>query len=340
MLPWFARRLLQSLLLVFVLMSAVFFVVRLAPGDPLDQIVSEELGAADRELIRQRMELDGSLGRQYVRWLGDSLRGDFGISLRQQRPVTAILGEALGPTLLLTITAYVLQLVLAVGAALVMATRRGRAPDHVVQGLGLTFYSLPGFWLGLMFILLFSRQLGWFPAGGWESTDAVFLPAGARWLDRLHHLFLPVTTLVLGGFMGTARYLRSALDEVLVQDYILAARARGLSEHRVVWGHALRNALLPVITLLGLSVPFLLGGALVVEVVYGWPGMGRVTIEAIWARDYPVIMATTLLAGVAVVLGSTLADLLYRWADPRVRLPDLPDSQDARLQKEPHRGVV
>ncbi len=322
MLPWFARRLLQSLLLIFVLVSAVFFVVRLAPGDPLEQVITEDVGIGDRELIRQRMGLDGGLGRQYLHWLGGCLQGDLGTSLRQQRPVTAILGEALGPTLLLTITAYVLQLLLAVAAALVMATRRGRLSDHVVQGTGLAFYSVPGFWLGLMFILLFSRNLGWFPAGGWESPDAMFLPLWSRWLDRLHHLTLPVATLVLGGFMGTARYLRSALDEVLAQDYILAARARGFSERRVVLGHALRNALLPVITLLGLSVPFLLGGALVVEVVFGWPGMGRITIEAIWARDYPVIMATTVLAGVAVVAGSTLSDVLYRWADPRVRLPD------------------
>jgi len=237
--------------------------------------------------------------------------------------VSAILGEAAGPTLLLTFTAYGCHLLLAIAAALVMATARGRPVDHLVQGAGLVFYSVPGFWLGLMFILLFSRQLGWFPTGGWESPDAIYLATGARWADRLHHLALPVATLALGSFMGTARYLRAALDDVLAQDYILAARARGLSERRVLLGHALRNAQLPLITLLGLSLPFLLGGAFVVEVVFGWPGMGRVTLEAIWARDYPVIMATTLLAAVAVVAGSTLADLLYRWADPRVRLPDL-----------------
>jgi len=323
MLPWIARRLAQSLLLVFLLATAVFFVVRLAPGDPLDQIVDEELGAADRELIRQRLALDGSLPRQYLRWLAASARGDLGMSLRQQRPVTAIIGEAIGPTLLLTVSAYACHLLLAVSAALVMAAWRGRFADHLVQGLGLVFYALPGFWLGLMFILLFSRQLGWFPAGGWESADAVFLGPGARWLDRLHHLVLPMMTLAVGSFMGTARYLRAALDEILAQDYILAARARGLSETRILLGHALRNALLPLITLLGLRLPLLVGGALVVEVVFGWPGMGRITIEAIWARDYAVIMATTLLATLAVVAGSTIADLLYRWADPRVRLPDL-----------------
>jgi peptide/nickel transport system permease protein len=323
MLPWFARRLAQSLLLVFLLVSAVFFVVRLAPGDPLDQVVEEELGAADRQLIRQRLGLDGNLAHQYGRWLAAIVQGDLGLSLRQQRPVAAIVGEAIGPTLLLTLTAYALHLVLALGAALVMAAWRGRAVDHWVQGAGLTFYALPGFWLGLMLILLFSRQLGWFPAGGWESSDAVFMSGTARWLDRLRHLVLPVVTLAVGSFMGTARYLRSALDEILAQDYILAARARGISERRILLVHALRNALLPMITLLGLHLPFLVGGALVVEVVFGWPGMGRVTIEAIWARDYAVIMATTLLAALAVVAGSTLADLLYHWADPRVRLPDM-----------------
>jgi len=322
MLIWFARRLAQSFLLIFVLVSAVFFVVRLAPGDPLDQVVEEELGAGDRALIRQRLGLSGSLMEQYEHWLMAVGRGDLGLSLRQQRPVADIVGEAVGPTLLLTLTAYFWHMVLALAAALIMTLYRGRGVEHGVQGVGLVLYSLPGFWLGLMLIMLFSQHLGWFPVGGWESSDAVFLPLGARWLDRLHHLFLPAATLALGAYMGMARYVRSGLVEALAQDYILAARARGLSEKRVLLGHALRNALLPVITLMGMSVPYILGGALVVEVVFGWPGMGRVTIEAIWARDYPVIMATTLLSGVAVVAGSTLADLLYRWADPRVRLLD------------------
>ena len=168
--------------------------------------------------------------------------------------------------------------------------------------------------------MLFSRKLGWFPAGGMHAPDADFLGWWARQSDLARHLALPVATLAFGTFMGTARYLRASLREIMGQDYILAARARGLSERRVVLRHALRNALLPVITLVGLNLPFLLGGAVVVEVVFGWPGMGRVAIEAIWARDYPVIMATTLVSAVTVVAGSLLADVLYRWADPRVRL--------------------
>ncbi|MCB1184514.1 ABC transporter permease, partial [bacterium] len=319
MLPWLARRLAYSLLLLFVLASAVFFAVRLAPGDPLDQVVNEEVTAADRALLRQRLGLDRSLPEQYAHWLTGAVRGDFGLSLRQQRPVADVVGDALGPTLQLTLVSYVLHLALAVATALALAARRRRAGAAWLEGTGLVFYSVPAFWLGLMFILLFSRQLGWFPAGGFAGPDAAFLPAGARLVDRLRHLALPVLTLTLSTFMGTTRYLQAALEEVLAEDYILAARARGLPEDRILRRHALRNALLPLITLVGLSLPWLVGGALVVETVFGWPGLGRVTIEAVWARDYTVIMATTVLAGAAVVAGSTLADLLYRRADPRVR---------------------
>jgi len=315
MLSWLARRVAVSAFLIFVLLSAVFFIVRLAPGDPLDQVVEENLGPENRELIRHRMGLDEPLFRQYLHWLSSSARGDFGISLSRQRSVGGIIGEALPATLLLTVTAYLLHLLLALGAALAMTARSGRALDHWVQGVGLTLYSLPSFWLGLMLIMLLSGKLGWFPAGGMHAPDAGYLEWWPWLVDLLHHLVLPVAT----SFIGTARYLRTSLADVLDQDYILAARARGLSERRILFRHALRNALLPIITLLGLSLPFLLGGAVVVEVVFGWPGMGRVAIEAIWARDYPVIMATTLVSAVMVVAGSLLADILYRWADPRVR---------------------
>lgn len=320
MIFWLARRIAVSLVLILVLMSTVFFVVRLAPGDPLDQVVQEEFRDHDRELMRRQLGLDGSLFDQYLRWLRASAGGNFGTSIAQQRPVGSIIAESLPATLLLTVTAYLVHLLLALGASLVFAFRKEGFWDRWIQGTGLVLYSLPAFWVGLMFILLFSRKLGWFPAGGMYAPDAAHLHWWARQVDLMRHLFLPVATLALGTFIGTARYLRNSLDEVLGQDYILAARARGLSERRVILRHALRNALFPVITLVGLSLPFLLGGAVVVEVVFGWPGMGRVAIEAIWARDYPVVMATTLVSALTVVAGSLLADVLYRWADPRVRL--------------------
>jgi len=318
---WLARRLAVSLLLVFVLTSAVFFLVRLAPGDPLHQVVDETLSAADRDLMRTRLGLDRPLVAQYLAWLGGIARGDLGTSVRQHRPVADILGEAVGPTLLLTGTAYLLHLVLAFVVAVTTAARRGTIWDHGLQTAGLVLYSLPGFWFGLMLILLFSSKLGWFPVGGMHAPDAAFLGAGGRAADVLHHLVLPALTLGLGSFMGTARFLRVRLDEVLAEEHIQSARARGVPERSLLWRHALREAVLPVITLVGLHLPFLIGGAVVVEVVFGWPGMGRVTVEALWARDYPVIVATTWLGACAVVLGSLLADVAYRWADPRLRHP-------------------
>ncbi len=320
MIPWLARRLLWSLLMLVLLATIVFAVVRLAPGDPLVASVGETSDARAHQLLRERLGLDQPLAAQYLHWVAQCARGDWGQSWRQQRPVADVVREALGPTLLLTTSAYVLQLALALGAAVLMAAYRGRAPDHLVGGAGLAFLSMPGYWLGLMLILLFGRGLGWLPSGGYGSAGAAGLPAGARLFDLLRHLALPVATLALGSFMATARYLRAALDEALAQDFILAARARGVSERRLLWRHALPHALLPLVTLAGLHLPQLVGGAVVVETVFGWPGLGRVAVEAIGARDYPVIMATTLLSAVLVTLGSLLADIACRRVDPRVRL--------------------
>lgn len=320
MIPWLARRLLWSLLMLVLLLTLVFAVVRLAPGDPLDVAAGDAVEAQDRQLLRERLGLDQPLAGQYLRWVSGCARGDWGLSLRQQRPVADIVREAAGPTLLLSLSAWVLQMALAIGAGILMAAHRGRAVDHAVGGVGLVLLSLPGFWLGLMLMLLFARQLGWLPAGGLHAAGSADWSAAARLADLLRHLALPVLTLALGSFMGPARYVRAALDEALAQDFITAARARGTSERRLLWRHALPHALLPLVTLAGLHLPQLLGGAVVVEVVFGWPGLGRVAVEAIGARDYPVIMAVTVLSAALVTAGSLLADIGYRRADPRVRL--------------------
>ncbi len=320
LLSWAFRRAAMSALLLLFVMSTVFWVVRLAPGNPLDQIVGEGLRAADRNLVRHQLGLDDPMGVQYLHWLASALRGDWGNSISQQRPVQAVLAEAIPATLLLTVSAYVLNLILAILGAMTMAVYRGRAVAQWVNIGGLVLYSLPSFWFGLMLLLLFSVRLGWFPLGGLHSPDAVFMGPLRSALDVLHHLILPVCVLGFGSFMGTARFLRETLEDAMAQDYILTARARGLTERVVLWRHVLRNAMLPLITQLGLQLPFLLGGAVVVEVVFGWPGMGRVTIEAIWSRDYPLIMATTFWASLLVVVGSQLADLGYHLLDPRIRL--------------------
>jgi peptide/nickel transport system permease protein len=321
MLLYLLRRLSASLLLILALLSAVFFLVRLVPGDPIDRFTGADLDAAQRALIRHSYGLDRPVLAQYRDWLGGIvLHGDWGRSLRQHRPVAAVIGEAIGPTLLLTLTAYIVHLLVAVVAGVLMARHRGRRGERIATVGGLALYSVPAFWLGQMLILVFCRWLGWLPPSGMTSPDAAFLSWPARLWDLARHLLLPVCLLGVSTAMGTARYLRNSLAEVLAQDYILAARAHGLPERVVQWKHALRNALLPVVTLAGLSLPFLLGGAVMTEVVFAWPGMGRVTVEAIFARDYPVIMGTTALAAVLVVLGNLIADLLYGLVDPRVRL--------------------
>jgi len=320
MLPYLLRRLAAAAALVLALLTVVFCVVRAAPGDPLDRFADPELGAPERAQMRHALGLDRPLPVQYLQWLGGVARGDFGRSLRQHRPVGEILAEAAPPTLLLTLTSYLVHLAVAVSLGVAMARRRGRPWERAASVAGLALYAMPGFWLGQMLVLVFCRLLGWLPASGMLSSDAALWPWPARALDLARHLVLPVTLLGVASAMGTARYLRNGLAEVLEQDYVLAARARGLPERLVMGRHVLRNGLLPVVTLAGLSVPFLLGGAVVTEVVFAWPGMGRVTVEAIFARDYPVIMATSALAAVLVVLGNLLADVAYGLVDPRVRL--------------------
>ncbi len=314
------RRSCYALLLVVGLLTAVFFLVRLMPGDPADLLVDPELDQAGRDLVRRRLGLEGSLPEQYAAWLRGACRGDFGTSLRQQRPVADILREAIPSTLLLTVTALLVELAAGVLVGTLVAQDPRRRRTRLLNTGGLVLYSLPSFWLGLVAILIFSRTLGWLPVGGMASPDATYLGPGARLFDLLRHLVLPVLVLGLGNFAVTARHVRTSVARVLASDWILAARARGLGPRRVLWRHALRGALLPVFTLLGLSLPGLLAGAVAVETVFAWPGMGRVAVQAMLARDYPVIMAVTTMAAIMVVLGSLLADLLCRWADPRLRL--------------------
>lgn len=315
------RRLAAAALLVPVLLTAVFFTVHLAPGDPVDLSNDQDMGGLQREQIRTRLGLDAPLGVRYGRWIGDALlHGDLGRSLKYHRPVREMLAEAVPNTLLLTVGAYAVHLLLAVNLGVWMARRRGTRRERAVTVGALVLYSLPAFWLGLMLILVFARWLGWLPAGGMAAPDADLMSWPARLWDTLRHLVLPVIVLGVASAAGTARYLRGSVIEALESDYVLAARARGLPERRVVWGHAVRNALLPAVTLVGLNLPFLLGGAVVTETVFAWPGMGRLAVDAIFARDYPVIMGATALSAVMVVLGNLLADLAYARVDPRIRL--------------------
>jgi peptide/nickel transport system permease protein len=313
-------RLATALLLVLAALSLVFLLAHLAPGDPAGLQRDPDLDAAGRAQLRHEYGLDRPLAEQYLRWLGGAvLHGDLGRSLRLHREVSDILAEAVPRTLLLTLVAYLVHLAVAVPLGVWMARRHGGAAERAVGALGLALHSLPAFWLGLMLVLVFARGLGWLPASGMHAPDHALLPWPARLLDTARHLVLPVVVLGLATAAGTARYVRQAVLEVLDAEFITAARARGLPERVVIWRHALRNALLPVVTLVGLNLPALLGGAVVTETVFAWPGMGRVAVEALWARDYPVILGAAGLSAVMVVVGNLLADLCYAVVDPRAR---------------------
>jgi len=307
--------------------TITFAALHLAPGDPATLLAGPGATPAQLEALRDAWGLDQPLPVQYGRWLGRFVRGDWGTSLAQGRPVTAVLGSALGPTLLLVGTSLFLSYLVGVAIGGWQAARHRTVWDTGTSVTTLTVYGLPSYWLALVLVMVFSyhaARAGWpawlrFPAFGIAGLDADFLPRGARVADRARHLVLPLVTLAAIGAAGIARFARGAALEVRRERFVLAARARGLSPARLEQRHVLRNALIPVITLLGLNLPALVSGTVFVEVIFAWPGMGRVIVDAVLARDYPVVLATTAVFATFVVVGNALADLLYAVADPRMR---------------------
>ncbi|MCH7921109.1 MAG: ABC transporter permease [Planctomycetes bacterium] len=316
------KRLIQAVPLLLGVATVTFLIVHLAPGDPMDMFLeNRNLRNIDPEvieLIRQKYGLDQPLHVQYVKWLGNLLQGDLGESFEHRRPVSALLAEAIPYTLQLTALALLLDALVGIALGIFSAVKQYSVLDKTVTIGSLIIYSLPSFWLALMLVLVFSVNLGWFPTSQTRSLDYEFLSWFEKLADLAWHLVLPVFVLGIASAAGTARYMRSRLLEVLNEEYVLAARARGLKERAVILKHALRNALIPIITIYGLSLPFLLGGAVIIETIFAWPGMGRLAVLAIQARDYPVILATTMIAAVLTVIGNLVADVTYALVDPRV----------------------
>lgn len=314
------RRLLLAIPIALAVATLLFVLLETAPGSPVDVLLGD---APVPPEVRQRVEraygLDRSPVARYGSWIGGLLRGDLGWSPTLRRPVARALADALPPTLLLSGAALILQLGLGVGLGWVSAAYRNRWPDRILGMGGWVIYSLPTFWLGLMAIVLLSSQLGWFPASSMRSVGAERLSTFPRFLDLLWHLALPTLVLGLSSAAALTRFVRTGLLEAMSQPFIRAARARGAGLSRLLSGHALRHALLPVLNLLGLSLPVLVSGSLVVEVIFGWPGMGSLTYRAIQARDPSVVMAAALLSAVLVVVGNLLADIGMLLLDPRIR---------------------
>ncbi|MCP4144924.1 MAG: ABC transporter permease [bacterium] len=314
-------RIFGSLLLILAALTCIFFFIHLAPGDPVELFLGHDSTEEQRLIIESKLGLDKPIYKQFGSWItGVILHGDLGDSLRSGRPVANELADVIPNTLFLAACSFILHLIIAIPLGVWMAHRSGSKLERFTMSTGLMVYSLPSFWLGLMLILVFCRLLGWLPSGGMNSIDLEWMSPGQQFLDTLRHLVLPVFVLGVSTVIGTARYVRTSVLEVLQKDFILSARARGLSKKRILWNHALRNSLLPIITIVGLNIPFLLGGAVITETIFSWPGMGRLTVEAIFARDYPIIMGTVTVSAFMVVLGNLLADLGYAFVDPRIKL--------------------
>jgi len=327
------RRLIQSALLLFVLMTFTFALTRLTPGGP-EAVLFEQpnMGAVDIERLRERFGLNDPLPLAYWKWISSAIRLDFGRSYQYLRPPLDVMGERLWPTLQLELVAYCIAL-LGIPLGIIAAMNRARLPDVVIRIFTVFGSAVPGWWLALVIIVIMSATIGWFPYG--EGREGP--------IDWFTHIILPATMLGLGGIVAFTRFVRSQVLEVIEQDYVRTARAKGLPEllpswptgrrsliarlrlaanlsvSTVILRHILRNALLPVVTLLGGLLPALISGAVIMEGIFNWPGMGRLYLEAAGTRDYPLLLAITTMATLATLLGTLFADILYGYVDPRVR---------------------
>ena len=319
MLIFTLRRLRAAAVLLFLVLTATFFLIHIAPGDPMNLLADPQIPLKQRQVLAEFYGLDKPLHVQYWIWLTHALQGDWGISIAENRPAFEIVLERLPNTAILVFAAVLLEYTLGILLGLIAVARAGTWIDESVRFLGLALFAVPSFWLALVGIELFSVRWPIFPTTHMRSLGSEHWPFWRQILDVLHHVALPATVLALSRFGGLLRFVRTGVLEILNQDYIRTARAIGVPERRILWRHALPNALAPIIHRFGVALPILLSGSVILEVIFSWPGLGQASFKAINGRDYPVIMATTALAATFVVLGSLLADLLHAWLDPRAR---------------------
>jgi len=302
MLQYLAKRLLLTVPVIFGILVATFMLTRLT-GDPTDLAIASDAPEEAREAFRRQHGLDLPIWTQFIRFALHMLQGDFGTSIRFQQPALELVMERMGATTELAVAAMLIAIAIGIPAGVLSAYRRNSLTDLNVRAVTLLGQAVPSFYLGILSILFFAVWLRWFPTGG----------RGTLW-----HLVLPATTLALQIVALIARVTRSCMLDVLGQDYIRTARAKGLSEAKVVWLHALRNAFIPVLTVIGLQVGFLLGGVVVTETVFSWPGVGRLAVQAIYQRDFPLVQAVVFIFALIFVAVNLIVDLLYAWLDPRI----------------------
>lgn len=314
MVTYTLRRLIQACVLLVIVSMVTFALIHSAPGGP-SILSNPDLSRDQIARMSSQLGLDDPLLLQYGRWLVSIARGDFGISYNTIEPVTGLIANRLPNTLLLAGVALLLSILIAIPLGILCAVRRNSPLDRMVASFTFLGVSIPVFWLGIMLIVLFSVQLKWLPGGGMSTLGE---PFALR--DRLEHLVMPVFVLTVANLAELTRYTRSGMITVLGEEYIRTARAKGLTQNRVIVGHALRNAMIPVITIIGVLLPRAVSGAAITEAVFAWPGMGSLAVEAATTRDYPVVLGTTLTVAVVVVFSSLLTDLVYGYLDPRIRV--------------------
>ncbi len=320
MLFYVLKRLYQMVPLLFFISALIYLLLYLMPGDPLYRMLEDvpNLRPEDHERLRRLYGLDDPVYVQYWKWLWQLIQLNPGYSREFGQPVIDVIWPALKNTLVLTVTAVVIGKGLAVLLGIFSAVRQYSIGDYILTALTFIAYSIPAFWLALMMIIVFAVKLGWFPTSGIVHPD-VTPGTWAAALDWLRHLVLPVTALAISEIIQVQRFMRSSLLEVLRQDYLMTARAKGLSERVVIGRHALKNALIPVVTIIAITMPRVIGGSTVIETVFAYPGMGRLLFTSIMGNDYIVAMTVVMIIALTVVSFNLLADILYGWLDPRIR---------------------
>ncbi|GKU79134.1 ABC transporter permease [Paenibacillus sp. L3-i20] len=291
-----------------------FLIMNMAPGNPVDMLINPNIPKEMLELKREMLGLNDPLYVQYAKWLGGIIRGDLGYSFSSFAPVSQLISERIGPTLLLASSSLFVGIIIAIPIGVISAVKQNSKLDYMLTGLSFLGTSIPPFFLGLGLIYIVAIGLKWLPTGGMST-----LGGSGGSLDIIVHMILPVTVLGITIAGKKVRYVRASMLDVLEQDYLRTARAKGLSEFVVTNKHALRNALIPIITVIGAEIPLLLGGSIIIEQVFQWPGIGQLTMEAILARDYPILMGLNLVAACVVLSTNLFSDILYAMADPRIK---------------------
>lgn len=307
------RRILQMLLALLGVSIVVFALMHLVPGDPVRVALGTRFDQELYDALRERVGLDKPLIEQYLSWLGNAVTGDLGVSFRNGQPVTTLILERLPATITLALAALFIALIVALPAGIISAVRSGSGLDYTVTAASQVGISMPDFWAGVMYILLFSLTLGWLPSSG-------FTPFGDGPVEWARHLVLPALTIGLISGSIITRFVRSAVLEALNQDYVLTARAKGLTEWQIVRRHVLPNAWIPIVTVVGLQLGFLLGGVVVVEVIFAWPGLGRLALTAVKDRDFTVLQGAVLYIAFMFLAINLVVDIIYARLDPRVRV--------------------